>query len=185
MSVLRRRADAVITGGATFRAHPHAMVEDPRAVPDSAVRQAPPFNAIISRTGNVPVDAPAFADARVRPLLITGSDVSLPRGLPARVDVVQLPRVDAEGVLTALTARGATQVLLESGGDLSSMFFRAGVVDELFLTVAPLLLGGRGAPSPLDGPGWALEDAPRLTLVECTVHGGELFLRYRVPRRAP
>ena len=93
-----------------------------------------------------------------------------------------MPEVSARGVLDALVSRGVEQVLLESGGDLSSMFFHAGVVDELFLTVVPVLLGGRGAPTPLDGPGWPVAGAPRLVLLECTVREGELFLHYRLPR---
>ncbi len=184
MSLLRRQADAVLTGAATFRACPVAMVEAAEFFADPVTRSQPPYNVILTRSGNVPVQAKGLLDVRVRPLIITGVDAVLPDGLPARVEVERLPQVTAAAVLEVLERRGVRTLLLESGGDVSGMFFSAGVVGELFVTVVPVLLGGRGAPSPVDGPALPGGVKARMTLEEATVKDGELFLHYRLPLRS-
>ena len=185
MSLLRRQADAVVTGGATFRACPFAMVENAAHLPDAPQRAVPVLNAVVTHTGVLAWEAPCLKDPRIRMVVITsgsGAEVAQAHA-PAGVEVVVLEEVTAPGVLEVLATRGAQSVLLESGGGLSSLFFHAGVVNELYLTVVPILLGGAHAPTPLDGPAWPLDQAPRLDLVDVSVVGAEAFFHYRVQAR--
>lgn len=184
MTVVRRRADAVVTGGATFRACPYPMVENPKHLVDPPRRDRPVINAVVSRTGDLPWDAPALLDERITPLVVLPVDqVAAARTrAPKRVELVGLAEVTAPAVLKLLTERGASTVLLESGGGLSSLFFHAGLVDELYLTVVPIILGGAGAPTPVDGAPWAVPDAPRLTLLDFAVQDSEVYFHYRVGR---
>ncbi|MBI5496518.1 MAG: RibD family protein [Deltaproteobacteria bacterium] len=181
MAVLRRQADAIVTGGATFRAWPQAMVENGARLTGSPPRAAPPFNVVVTAGGGLPLGAPMFADPRVRPLVIQPESAAQP-DLPGRVELVRLNPVTARGILDALAARGVEHVLLESGGGLTGMFFRERLVDELHLTLAPLVLAGQGAPTPVDGPAFRPAEAPRLSLVNCSVVGDEVFLHYHVAR---
>jgi 5-amino-6-(5-phosphoribosylamino)uracil reductase len=180
MSLLRRQADAVLVGGASFRACPEAMIEAPSHLLDSPTRQVPIWNIVLTKSLNLPLDAPAFSDARVRPLVITegGSAPRHPWG--DRVEVIALPEVSPRAVIDILSTRGVQTLLLESGGDVTSQFLHAGLIDELYLTITPLVLAGRDAPTPAGGAAFPPASAPRLTLLEATVRGSEVFLHYRV-----
>ena len=78
-------------------------------------------------------------------------------------------------------ARGVKRLLCEGGGELNDALFRAGVVDELHLTLCPKVFGGRQAPTIADGLGMgSLGNAVRLRLKSARRSGAELFLVYRV-----
>ena len=71
-------------------------------------------------------------------------------------------------------------VLGEGGPTLNSHLFSGGLVDELFLTVSPLLVGGSDVPTIITGRG--LVEPAQLELVSLAEAGGELFTRWRVRR---
>ncbi len=76
------------------------------------------------------------------------------------------------------------RLLCEGGGELNGALFRAGLVDELHLTVCPKILGGRDAPTIADGSGvLKLVDAARLRLKSQKRENGELFLVFGISRR--
>jgi riboflavin-specific deaminase-like protein len=95
-------------------------------------------------------------------------------------------RVDLAAALRWLWRfRGVKRLVCEGGGELNDAMFRAGLVDEVHLTLCPKLLGGREAPTIADGMGVpALAMATRLELIRTRRAGDELFLTYRVSRRA-
>lgn len=73
------------------------------------------------------------------------------------------------------------RLLCEGGGELNDALFRAGLVDELHLTVCPKIFGGRNAPTISDGSGIPrLADAARFRLESARRHGEEMFLVYSV-----
>jgi riboflavin-specific deaminase-like protein len=78
---------------------------------------------------------------------------------------------------------GVRDLLCEGGGVLNDALFREGLVDEVYLTICPLIFGGKTAPTMVDGEGVAtLEEATQLKLVGKRLIDGEMFLRYRVIR---
>jgi riboflavin-specific deaminase-like protein len=80
---------------------------------------------------------------------------------------------------------GVKRLLCEGGGALNDALFRAGVVDELHLTLCPKIFGGKTAPTIADGLGMGgLDNAVRLRLKSARRSGAELFLIYRVVRSA-
>lgn len=81
---------------------------------------------------------------------------------------------------------GVKRLLCEGGGALNDALFRAGLVDELHLTLCPKVFGGKAAPTIADGQGLgSLHQAVRLRLKSARRSGAELFLVYRVLRSAP
>jgi diaminohydroxyphosphoribosylaminopyrimidine deaminase/5-amino-6-(5-phosphoribosylamino)uracil reductase len=72
-------------------------------------------------------------------------------------------RVDVVDLGARLLALDVTAVLLEAGSELTGAFVQAGLVDRVAAFVAPTLLGGAKAPTPVGGPGLALPGALRLT----------------------
>jgi riboflavin biosynthesis pyrimidine reductase len=72
------------------------------------------------------------------------------------------------------------RLLSEGGGELNDALFRAGLVDELHLTICPRVIGGSTAPTIADGVGFAkLTDAYQLQLHSTKRIGGELFCVFR------
>ena len=102
----------------------------------------------------------------------------------AKVEVVPLDpsgRVDLVEVVRRLVPLGVRHLLLEGGGELNFSMLRAGLVDEVYLTVCPFLFGGRTAPTPLDGEGFPRDRVRKLALKSHRVGTrGEVFLRYEV-----
>ena len=73
------------------------------------------------------------------------------------------------------------RLLCEGGGELNDALFRAGLVNELHLTVSPIIFGGRTAPTLAEGRGdLKLSEATPLQLKSSERIGDELFLVYRV-----
>ena len=93
---------------------------------------------------------------------------------------MSLPRL-----LGRLARRGVDRLLLESGGGLNHLFFARDLIDEIFLTVCPVVIGGEAAPTPFDGPGLLARQARRATLLSSRRIGQELFLHYRLQRTKP
>jgi len=76
-------------------------------------------------------------------------------------------------------------LLCEGGGEVNAGLFRHEVVDEIYLTLCPLIFGGRNAPTMADGKGIEeVNDATRLQLKSLRRLGSELFLVYRVRKKA-
>ena len=88
----------------------------------------------------------------------------------AGAEVVAFPgadgRVDLRALLGHLGGREVTGLLVEGGGTLLASLFREGLVDKVCAFVAPVLVGGRDAPTPWDGAGAeAMAEALRLERV--------------------
>ncbi|QQE66987.1 hypothetical protein GFS31_36920 [Leptolyngbya sp. BL0902] len=87
---------------------------------------------------------------------------------------------DWPDLLDRLSAQGIQSLALLGGGLLTSELLRHGLIDEVYLTLCPLLIGGAAAPTPVDGEGFLAELAPRLTLMGCQTVADEVFLHYGV-----
>ncbi len=156
---LRALVDAVVIGGAT------AAVDDPQLT----VRAVPgphPVRVVVDPRGALPPTARMLTDGVARTIWIVGARCApAVDGLPAGVEVVPLDggadgRMDPAGVLALLRDRGLERVLVEGGGRLVSAFVAAGLVDTLYLTIAPLLVGD-GVPGLRFAGRDALADARR------------------------
>jgi riboflavin-specific deaminase-like protein len=75
------------------------------------------------------------------------------------------------------------RLLVEGGGEVNAALFREGLVDEVHLTICPVIAGGRQAPTIADGVGERLQDASMFQLIHRRQIGDEVFLRYqRIPQ---
>ncbi len=110
---------------------------------------------------------------------------SLGKALGHKASVVSLPEgihgLSVGAAISYLGRMGARTVLIEGGAMLNYAAISEGVVDEIYLTIAPKLSGEKGAASLADGPRQLGEPFFPLKLLEChTAETGEVFLRYKV-----
>jgi riboflavin-specific deaminase-like protein len=175
MSRLRSQADAVLVGGATFRNWPHPSLPDEA---DRAGLRAPPWNVVVSRSLDVPLTAAFLAEPAIRPLFVTRAS-AVPPGFAGAVEAwAGAGDAPVRWILGRLAARGVERLLVEAGGDLLFQFLAADAIDEMYVTLCPLIVGGP-APTLVDGTGFDRADLRRLALVASEVEGDEVFLHYR------
>ncbi len=183
---LRADAGAVLVGAGT------ALADDPRLTvrqPGWAGRQ--PLRVVLDGRARLPATAavldgeaptlvvvgPAADPARVAALRAAGADVAAAAATPpAPAPTSPVAPLDLAAVLGLLHDRGVRSVLVEGGAGVAGAFVRAGLVDELVVFVAPLLLGARGHPL-LAGDGIAtLADGPRFRTVAVDRAGDDTAL---------
>lgn len=176
MRSLRASADAVLVGAATVRAERYARLfdaEDVAARVAAGLPERPPL-VVATRSGDVPWDVGVFSEAQSSVVVASGTVVEVPADAAATVEL--LYEADLGAMLEHLAqARGTRLVVCEGGPRLLAALTAAGLLDDLILTVAPLVVGGAG-PVLLTGP--ALEPPARLALAGAWRADDHLFLHY-------
>lgn len=180
---LRESVDAVLAGTNTLRAERYGrLVRDPerRERRAAAGLRPDPLAVVLTRSGNVPLDIPLFADPHSRVVVFTPRPLDL-AGVQAGVDVVRLD----PGQLTLTTAMrrlrsdyDVRSLLCEGGATLFGALLHERLTDELFITLAPKLTGGGTEPGVTRGA--ALPELADLELVWVLEREQSLFLRYAV-----
>ncbi|MFF5211482.1 pyrimidine reductase family protein [Streptosporangium sp. NPDC000396] len=178
--VLRGLADVVLAGAATVRAEgyrPARPRESWRALREG--RPAAPPVAVVTRGLDLDLTSPLFTETEpdARTIVITCDAAPRERRQEAArhadVIVAGSERVDLALAIKELAGRGLGKVLCEGGPKINAQLAAAGLVDELCLTLSPMLIGGDAA-RVLDGPG----SLARLRLVHVLEEDGFLFTRY-------
>jgi riboflavin biosynthesis pyrimidine reductase len=163
---LRSSADAVLVGAATVRAERYANLFDDG--PGGLI-------AIVTRSGDVPWEVGLFAEPATRIAIYTATDVAVPADVAAVVEV-RAAATPAEALADLRARDGAELVLCEGGPRLLREVVAAGLLDDLVLTVAPLLAAGE-APGALTGS--PLDPPARMALAGVWRAEDHVFLHYR------
>ena len=179
--LLRVLTDVVLVGAGTARTEQYKPARRrPELAPLRAGRTATPPIALVSRGLDLDLAAPLFTeappDARTIVITCAGSPDDR-RAAAARVaDVIVAGEtaVDLEEAVAALRDRGLGQVLCEGGPHLLGQLAAEGLLDELCLTVTPVLAG----PGPTRVVAGAPFPARPMTLAHVLTDDGELFCRY-------
>ena len=172
----RARSGALLTGAGTV------LADDPRLTVrlEDGSDFLPPLRVVLD-PGLATVARGRVREGNAPTLYVHAPDARLPRGLD--IDHVAVPvqgtRFDLAAVLRLLAARGINEVQLEAGAILAGAFLDAGLVDELLLYVAPVLLGPRARPL-FDGLHIdAMAQRLRMRRIESTVVGEDFRLLLR------
>ena len=182
MRTLRSKADAVMIGANTLRAERLSLGLDEPA-------RSQPIAVILTNTGNLPLQSNLIRHERQKVLVLVPESCpeEAMRGLSRRSDVLRSPTtrcgaIDIEEALKVLRAEHAVELLLVEGGPtLNHAMISRNLADELFLTLAPKLLGGsrNEALGILKGQPVTPEEPRLVNLLSVHAAGDELFLRYK------
>jgi 2,5-diamino-6-(ribosylamino)-4(3H)-pyrimidinone 5'-phosphate reductase len=183
---LRADADAVLVGVGTVLADdPHLTVDDPslRAARTDRGDPETPVRVVVDSTGRTPADARILDDAATTYVVVSAAAPdSRRRALEeagATVVVAGDDRVALDDAVSALSTRGIDRLMIEGGGEIIFSCFDAGLVDELSVYVGSLVLGGRDAPTLVDGDGF-VESLPDLSLEDVSRIDDGVLLEYVV-----
>ncbi|MGW2630920.1 dihydrofolate reductase family protein [Streptomyces chattanoogensis] len=183
--VLRGLADAVVVGAETVRQEGYrpARAREAFAARRAAAGQGPaPAIAVVTAGLGLDFSLPLFTAPLVPTLVLTGAGAPADRVNEARAAGVEVLfageglGVDPARVAAVLAERGHTRLLTEGGPSLLGQFAAAGVLDEMCLSLAPVVAVG-GAPRIMNGPAVAVPE--RFVLASVLEEAGFLFTRYR------
>ena len=182
---LREQMDAVLAGTSTLRTERYGRIlgkEDRRARRGQRGLTPEPLACVITRSGRIPTDVPLFDEPEARIVVFGPEGIEL-GDVRAQVDVVTLE--PSEMTLTTAMGRlrrdfGVRSLLCEGGPTLFGSLLGEGLVDELFLTLAPKLAGGGGGPTISSGT--ELSEPWALRLLWLLGRNESLYLRYKLGR---
>jgi riboflavin biosynthesis pyrimidine reductase len=179
--LLRRLSDVILVGAGTVRAEGYgAMRLDPASVQlrRASGLSAQPVFAIVSGTLGLDPESAALTDAPVKAIVVTvGAASRMKKEAFSRVADVLVcgeETLDVNVMLDAFAKRGLRQVLCEGGPTLFGTLLDADRVDELCLTISPLLEAGDAHRIVVGSP----EKVRRMTLRHVLISNGTLMLRY-------
>jgi 5-amino-6-(5-phosphoribosylamino)uracil reductase len=182
-------ADAVLFGAATLKAGGTAMrVLKPELIKQRLASGKPeqPIQIVCTRTGNIDPTIKFFQQPIPRYLLTTPTGAQHWNGEPGFDHVLSATeeRIDWHQAFEILHQHRIETIAVLGGGEIVAALLEADLIDELHLTICPLLLGSKDAPNPVEGAGFSQENAPRLELLSVRQVEQELFLHYKVKHSA-
>ncbi len=200
-------SDAVLFGAGTLSAYGTTLtVTEPTLVQHRAQggKSPQPVHIVTTHSANLNPEIHFFKQPVRRWLLTTAAGALSWKGrlqmLPSSLEsgakkhspefeqilVFETPtqEIDIPAALKHLANLDITRLVILGGGELVASLLGLDLIDELWLTVCPLILGGNTAPTPVEGKGFLPDLAPKLQLLEVQTVEQEVFLHYRLQRAA-
>ena len=186
---VRSHADAILVGAGTI------IADDPTFTEHGKFREARlerglapnPIKVVVSGSGTVPETARMFQPNGAPALVFTTERIPSNRlaslQAVAEVHCVGETSVNFRRVVQILgEAYQVKQLLIEGGGQVNFDLFRAGLIDEVYLTLCPKIIGGRDVTTSVEGDGFDFLNIVDVELLDHRAVGNEIFLHYRVQR---
>ena len=182
---LRASVDGIVVGISTV------LADDPRLTVRPAAKQVKrkyPVRIIIDSTGKIPLDSRILRSAsKIRTIvavteLAHTDTISKIKKMGAMVIVSGRQRVNLKKVLSIVKKMGIKRILVEGGGEINWSLFSLGLVNELIVTIAPKIVGGRQATTLVEGCGYpSVSNGIKLQLKKVQMqNNGELVLYYKL-----
>lgn len=182
------QVDAVLFGAGTLRAYGTSLpVSTPQLLRERQQRQqsCQPIHIVCSRSGKIDLSWRFFTQNLPRWLLTTSLPYaeSLERGEFRGFEKVLVVPTEGESIhwldtLGQLHDLGINKLGVLGGGELVASLVAKDLIDEFWLTVCPLILGGKSAPTPVDGNGLMAQAGRKLKLLTVETVEEEIFLHY-------
>lgn len=181
---LRSSVDAIIVGISTV------LADNPRLTVRLVKKKIKedPARIIIDSTGRIPLSSKLLQTAsKVKTIVAVTKrapdyKICEIRNTGAIVIIAGTEMVDLKEVFLSLKKMGIRKILVEGGGELNWSLLRLGIVDELIVTIAPRIVGGRMAATLVEGDGYTkISEGIKMKLKNVSrQNDGELVLYYKI-----
>jgi 2,5-diamino-6-(ribosylamino)-4(3H)-pyrimidinone 5'-phosphate reductase len=180
---LRSSVDAIVIGISTV------IVDNPRLTARLVKRcGTTPVRIIVDSTGRIPLDSKILKSAsKINTIVAVTSRASDKRidkimSAGAMVIVAGTRTVDLKELFYILKKMGFNKILVEGGGELNWSILQLGIVNELMVTVAPRIIGGRTATTLVEGDGYTrISEGIKTELIKISrQNNGEVILYYKL-----
>lgn len=180
---LRSSVDAIVIGISTV------IVDNPRLTVRLVKRYGTtPVRIIVDSTGRIPLDSKILKSAsKINTIVAVTSRTSDKRidkikSAGAMVIVAGAKTVDLKELFCILKKMGFNKILVEGGGELNWSILQLGIVNELMVTVAPRIVGGRTATTLVEGDGYTrISESIKTELIKISrQNNGEVMLYYKL-----
>jgi 2,5-diamino-6-(ribosylamino)-4(3H)-pyrimidinone 5'-phosphate reductase len=180
---LRSSVDAVIIGISTV------IADNPKLTVRLVKRHGTtPVRIIVDSIGRIPLDSKILKSASKINTIVavtkraTDERVDKIKSAGAIVIVAGTKTVDLKELFFILKKMGFNKILVEGGGELNWSILQLGIVNELMVTVAPRIVGGRTATTLVEGDGYdRISDGIKMELIKMSrQNNGEVVLYYKL-----
>jgi 2,5-diamino-6-(ribosylamino)-4(3H)-pyrimidinone 5'-phosphate reductase len=183
VKLLRAENDAVMVGVGTILADDPGLrvkSQDLRRMRSDRGLPEDPFRVVVDSRARTPPTAEVLGEGCILAVSGAASEERLDI-LREKCEIVVAgeDRVDLKELLSILHKKGVKRLMVEGGATLNWSLVEAGLVDEISVYVGPMIIGGGGAPTLVDGPGFS-GDYPKLELISVDLIDGGILLRWRV-----
>lgn len=190
MKRLRSQVDGVIAGANTLR-HDAFIPTLPDDLVTDRLRhfaQPQPLGIVITNSGNLPEDHRFWNAGQELRLVIASEKAAIAPWVSQKAQILRLPSqdhnqaIDLRAVLAILWQQfGIKRLLVEGGASLNYSLISQHLADEIFLSIAPYVVGGVENMTIIGGSDYGMGggDIPKLELRSVYSHDSELFLRYQ------
>jgi 5-amino-6-(5-phosphoribosylamino)uracil reductase len=180
-------SDAVLLAAGTLRAYGTTLTVSHPTLLQHRIQDgkpAQPIHIVITHSGNLNPEIKFFQQPIKRWLLTTTAGASVWQGRSEFEKILVFEtstgKTDTVAALQHLASIHITRLAVLGGGQLVASMVSLDLIDEFWLTICPLILGGATAPTPVEGQGFLSQLSLRLNLLEVSTIEQEVFLHYQV-----
>ncbi len=179
--------DAVLFGAGTLRAYGTTLpITNPQLLQQRRQQHLPaqPIQIVVSASGQFSSKLRFFSQPVPRWLITTTEGAkSWQRQQFDQILVADLIQLNSwQTIFKQLKELGINRLAVLGGGELVASLLTENLIDQLWLTICPVIFGGKDAPTPVEGEGFLATQASNLELVEVKQIEQEVFLHYLVKR---
>ncbi len=166
---LRNTYDAILVGIGTV------LADNPQLNTRLDEDSRDPIRVVIDSNLELPVDSIIARSSKEQPTIVfCGPDPEQEKAQYLSALGVEIIKLDLEedkvplpAVMSILASREISSILVEGGSEINASFIQQGLLDKLYWFIAPKIIGGQGAPSPVGGEGYQLmNDAVQLHIID-------------------
>ena len=175
---LRSQVDAILVGKNT-------VLKDDPLLTVRKVRGTNPIRIIIDSKGTIPSKAKILQTSKTIPTIIavsksiSKSNLNKLKKFPVEIIITGTSTVNLKSLLRILYKKKISKILVEGGGTVNWEFIKNNLIDELFITVSPYIIGGSDSISLAEGIGFSkVLDSPKLSLKSTRRLKNHLVLHY-------
>lgn len=188
VDALRAGSDAIMVGvGTVLSDDPRLAVKSETLIESRLDRGLPrnPLRIVVDSKARTPADAKVLGDGCIIAISRSALAEDVAR-LSGKCEIIICgeTRVDLEDLFSALHKKGIKRLMVEGGATLNWSLIMAGLVDEIYVYVGNMLIGGADAPTMVDGTGFS-QNFPRLKLISIERMDEGALLKWSVAKDHP